>query len=304
LASVQASFSGDPTHAPVTAASIAAAHRDGVRMLRLFVPPPGARRVTYEPDFYRPLAERVLGRNVWGLGPALSDKFARFAYWRVPASVAAVARFERAHRPAGAALTGGSYYASTETKTPRHGASNITFSPIQSLVNNRHMQVWLLRLASHQTAIRVAVSNTPWSPRSFRAAFRNQQIVPIATREVPVAGKSFTGVEFIDVNPRIAPLKRVVCGGTLGGRRLAAEQRAFVTTPPPGWAAGLARAEGITKVEAVTCTWQIPADAAGERLRLGSGHGESARVSAYTARTPEMTAAGMSSAVYSWVVRP
>ena len=270
-------------------------------MLRLFVPPPGARRVTYESAFYRPQAERVLGRNVWGLGPALSDKFARFAYWRVPASVAAVASFERAHRPGG---PGDSYYGSTKTKTPRHGASDITFAPIGSLVINRHMQIWILRLASHQTAIRVAVSNTPWSPRSFRAALKNLQIVPIATREAPVAGESFTGMEVIDVNPRIAPLKRVVCGGTLGGRRLAADQRAFATTPPPGWAAGLAHAEGITKVEAVTCTWEIPADAAGERLRLGSGHGESARVAAYTARTREMTAGGVSSAVNSWVVRP
>lgn len=303
LASVQASFSGDPTHPPVTAASIAAAHRDGVRMLRLFVPPPGARRVTYEPAFYRPQAERVLGRNVWGLGPGLSDKFARFAYWRVPASVAAVASFERAHRPGGS-LTGGRYYGSTKTKTPRHGASDITFAPIGSLVINRHMQVWILRLASHQTAIRVAVSNTPWSPRSFRATLKNLQIVPIATREAPVAGESFTGVEVIDVNPRIAPLKRVVCGGTLGGRPLAADQRAFATTPPPGFAAGLAHAEAITKVEAVTCTWQIPADAAGERLRLGSGYGEGARVAAYTARTPEMNAGGVSSPEYSWVVRP
>jgi hypothetical protein len=166
------------------------------------------------------------------------------------------------------------------------------------------MQVWILRLASHQTAIRVAVSNTPWSPRSFRAALQNLQIVPIATHEAPVAGERFTGVEIIDVNPRIAPLKRVVCGGTLDGRRQAADQRAFATTPPRGWAAGLASAEAITKVEAVTCTWQIPADAAGERLRLGSGHGESARVAAYTARTPEMPAGGVSSAVYSWVVRP
>ena len=301
LASVQASFRGDPTQPPVTAASIAAAHRDGVRMLRLFVPPPGARRVTYEPAFYRPQAERVLGRNVWGLGPALSDKFARFAYWRVPASVAAVASFERAHRPGG---SGDSYYGSTKTKTPRHGASDITFAPVQNLVINRHMQIWILRLASHQTAIRVAVSNTPWSPRSFRAALKNLQIVPIRARGAPVAGESFTGVEFIDVNPRIAPLKRVVCGGTLGGRRLAADQRAFATTPPPGFAAGLAHAEAITKVEAVTCTWQIPANAAGERLRLGSGYGDSARVAAYTARTPTMTAEGVSSAEYSWLVRP
>jgi hypothetical protein len=303
LASVQASFSGDPTHAPVTAASIAAAHRDGVRMLRLFVPPPGARRVAYEPAFYRPQAERVLGRNRWGLGPALSDRFARFAYWRVPASVAAVARFERTHHP-GYSLTDPGYYGSTKTKTPRHGASNITFAPIGSLVFDRHMQVWILRLASHQTAIRVAVSNSPWSPRSFRAALKSLQIVPIGTREAPVAGKSFTGVKIIDVNPRIAPLKRVVCGGTLGDRPLAADLRAFVTTPPPGWAAGLARAEAITKVEAVACTWQIPADAAGERLRLGSGHGDSARAAAYTARTPEMNAGGVSSPEYSWVVRP
>jgi hypothetical protein len=305
LASVQASFRGDPTQPPVTAASIAAAHRDGVRMLRLFVPPPGARRVTYEPAFSRPQAERVLGRNTWGLGPASSDKFARFAYWRVPASVATVARFERAHHPGGS-LTDPGYYASNETKTPRHGASNITFPPIQSLVLNRHMQIWILRLASHQTAIRVAVSNTPWSPRSFRAALRNLQIVPIGTREAPVAGKSFTGVRVIDVNPRLAPLKRVVCGGTLAGRPLAADQRAFATTPPPGYAAGLARAEAITKVEAVTCTWQIPADAAGERLRLGSGHGENARVAAYTARTrtPGLQAEGVSSPEYSWVVRP
>lgn len=306
LSNVQASFKDDPTQPPVTPVSIAAAHRDEARMLGLFVPPPGARRVAYEPAFYQPRVKQILGRSHWGTGPQKSDRFARFAYWRIRASVAQVARFERAHRPAGS-LTAGSYYASTETKTPRHGASDFTFSPIGSLVTTRLMQVWILRLASHQTAIRVAVSNSPWSPRSFRAALRADQVVPIVTREAPVAGQPFTGVTIIDVNPRIEPLKRVVCNATLGNHPLPAAQHAFTTSPPPGMAAGLARAEKIDKVEAVTCTWQIPANAAGDQLRLGkplSGNSPlGGRLQVYTSPTPSHSSGGLGLGLSRWVVR-
>jgi hypothetical protein len=78
----------------------------------------------------------------------------------------------------------------------------------------------------------------------------------------------------------------------------------FTTAPPPGRAGALARAEKVDKVEEVTCSWQIPADAAGDRLRPGSGHRDSARVAAYTARTSRMPAAAISSPEYSWVVHP
>ena len=270
-------------------------------MLRLFVPPPGARRIAYEPAFYQPQAKQILGRNTWGLGPALSDKFARFAYWRVPASVAAVASFERAHRPAGS-LTAGGYGGSTRTKTPRHGTSDITFAPIQRLVINRWMQVWILRLPSHQTAIRVAVSNGPWSPRSFRAALRAQQVFPIVTRQAPVAGRRFTGVEVIDVNPRIAPLQGVACNGVLENHPLPAVQHVSAIAPPAGWPADLARLERVSKVEAVTCTWQIPANAAGQQLRLGSPE-EGTGVVVYTGNTPTHRGGAISTSPH-WIVRP
>lgn len=300
LSKVQASFKGDPTQPPVTAAAVAAAHRDEARMLGLFVPPPGARRVAYEPAFDRPQVKQILARaGGWGTDPQKSGGFVRFAYWHVHASVARVARFERAHRPAGS-ITGGRYYGSTRTKTPRHGTSRFTFSPIGSLVTNRHMQVWILRLPSHQTAIGVAVSNSPW-PRGSWGPFRGNQVWPIITRQPPVAGQPFTGVTIIDVNPRIEPLKRVACNATLGNRPLAAAQHVFTTSPPPGMAAGLARAEKISKVEAVTCTWQIPASAAGDQLQLGTRNGS--RLAVYTSATPSHSSGGLGLALSRWVVR-
>jgi hypothetical protein len=78
----------------------------------------------------------------------------------------------------------------------------------------------------------------------------------------------------------------------------------FTTAPPPGRAGALARAEKVTKVEEVTCSWQIPAQAAGRRLRLGSGYGDNARVAAHTSRTSRMPGGTVSSPEYSWVVRP
>jgi hypothetical protein len=178
------------------------------------------------------------------------------------------------------------------------------------------MQVWILRLPSHQAAIGVAVSNSPWSHGSW-GAFRDFQALPLFNHQPSVAGQTFTGVEVIDVNPRIEPLKRVVCDATLGSHALPVVQHVF-TTAPRGiaasftgrrWAAGLARAEHITKVEAVTCTWQIPANAAGEQLRLGTGPRGSNPlkgygVQIYTSASPSRPAGGMGAAAPSWVVRP
>jgi hypothetical protein len=314
LSKVQASFKGDPTQPPVTAAAVAAAHRDEARMLGLFVPPPGARRVANEPAFYRPQIKQILARGGgWGTDPQKSGGFVRFAYWHVHASVARVARFERAHRPTGS-ITGGRYYGSTRTKTPRHATSRFTCSPIGSLVTNRHMQVWILRLPSHQTAIGVAVSNSPW-PRGSWGPFRGNQVWPIITRQPPVAGQPFTGVEVIDVNPRIEPLTHLVCNATLGSHALPVVQHVFTTAPPPRsaggfarWVAGLARSEKVNKVEAVTCTWQIPANAAGQHLQLGTGPRGSNPLEGYglraeTAPTPSHPSGGFASAP-SWVVRP
>jgi hypothetical protein len=130
------------------------------------------------------------------------------------------------------------------------------------------------------------------------------------TRQPPVAGQNFTGVEVIDVNPRIEPLKRVVCNATLGSHALPVVQHVFTTAPPRGVAAspagarlvaGLARAEKINKVEAITCIWQIPANAAGERLQLGSFAEPGLIV--YTGATRTRNASSISSAP-SWIVRP
>jgi hypothetical protein len=59
-------------------------------MLGLFVPPPGARQVAYEPGFYRPQVKQILERaGGWVTDPQKKPgRFTRFAYWHVPASVA------------------------------------------------------------------------------------------------------------------------------------------------------------------------------------------------------------------------
>ena len=68
-----------------------------------------------------------------------------------------------------------------------------------------------------------------------------------------------------------------------------------------GWPAALSRAEKISKVEAVTCTWQIPANAAGQQLRLGRPAEQPGLVARTTATASRP--ASITSMAPSWVVR-
>lgn len=292
-----ASFKGT-AKPPVTAAMVAAAQRDEVKMLRLFVPPPGAQRLAHEPAFLQRRQTKI-----FGLGPTSSAKFVRFGNWRVRSSVGAVASFERAHPPRGGKSLG--YGVSNGPHVPPNRSLVIIFPRIHGLVSARIMRVSILRLPSGWTAIRVAATNRAWIPYRFRdRAPPPPQIDFVPSRHAPSAGQTFTGVTVIDENPQISPLVRVSCGGLLGNHALPGSQHVFTTAPPPGRAGALARAEKVTEVEEVTCSWQIPAHAAGRRFRLGSGHGDSARVATYTSRTSKVPGGTVSSPEYYWVVKP
>ena len=292
-----ASFKG-PTKPPVTAAMVAAAHRDEAKMLRLFVPPPGAQRLAHEPAFLRRRQTEI-----FGTGPTSAAKFVRFGNWRVRSSVAAVLSFEKAHPPLGGTSLGSGVL--NGPNVPPNRSLTIIFPRIHGLVSSRIMRVSILGLPGGWTAIRAAATNHTWIPYRFRhRAPPPFQIDFVPSRHAPSAGQTFTGVTVIDENPQLSPLVRVSCGGRLGNHALAGSQHVFTTAPPPGRAGELARAEKVTQVKEVTCSWQIPADAAGERLRLGSGYRDGARVATYTARTPKMPAGSESSPEYSGVVRP
>ena len=155
------------------------------------------------------------------------------------------------------------------------------------------------------TAIRAVATNHPWHPYRFPHGIDTRpQTFFLAAHHQPVAGRTFTGVSVIDENPKSSPLVGVSCGGVLGHQLLPGRQHVFSTAPPPGRAGALARFEKVTEVEEVTCSWQIPAGSAGERLRVGNGSRFGARVAAVTARTPRTPGGSLSSPEFSWIVQP
>jgi hypothetical protein len=171
-----ASFKG-PTKPPVTAAMVAAAHRDEAKMLRLFVPPPGAQRLTHEPAFLQHWQTKI-----FGTGPTSSAKFVRFGNWRVLSSLAAVASFEQTHPPRGGTSDGYGVY--TAPNVPPNRALVITFPRIHGLVSSRIMRVSILRLPSGWTAIRAAATNRTWIPYRFR---HRAHVIHIPTTRPPIS---------------------------------------------------------------------------------------------------------------------
>jgi hypothetical protein len=105
----------------------AAARREATKLLREFVPPPGARS-TREPRGY--------GGIFTQSGPApLAEVFDAHRFWRVPESLDAVMRFVRAHRPHG--LTGwGSSYGQDPRNVSQAFASPGTGAPQPSRILN------------------------------------------------------------------------------------------------------------------------------------------------------------------------
>jgi hypothetical protein len=287
------------TRPPVTAAMRTAVHRDEARMLRLLALPPGAQRLAHEPVLFK-----RQGVEIFGEIPLRSTTFTQFGYWRVRSSVAVVMSFVRAHRPLGAQPING-YGWNSSPKVPTNRNLLIAFRPIHRLVSDRVMRVYIVRQAGGWTAIRAVATNHPWHPYRFPHGIDTRpQTFFLAAHHQPVAGRTFTGVTVIDENPKISPLVGVSCGGVLGHEPVPGRQHVFSTGPPPGRAGGLARFEKVTTVEEVTCSWQIPAGSAGERLRVGNGSRFGARVAALTARTPRMPGSRIASPEFSWMVQP
>lgn len=285
------------TRPPVTAAMLTAVHRDEGRMLRLFALPPGARRLAHQPALFK-----RRGVEIFGIIPLRSYAFTRFGYWRVRSSVAAVMSFVKAHPPLGAQPING-YGLNSSPKVPANRNLFIMFRPIHGLVSDRVMRVYIVSQPGGWTAIRAIATNHPWHPYRFPHGTDHQEIFFLPAGEQPIAGRAFTGMTVIDENPRADPLVGVSCGGVLGDQPLPGRQHVFSTAPPPGRAGALARSERVTKVEEVTCTWQIPAGSAGKRLQEGNATRQSAdkqrRVGARLA-----SKAAYQSAVYSWIVQP
>jgi hypothetical protein len=288
---------GSATAPPVTAAMLTAVRRDEVRMLRLFALPPGAQRLAHEPVLFR-----RRGVKIFGVIPLRSERFTQIGYWRVRSSVAAVMSFVKAHPPLGAEPING-YGLNSSPKVPANRHLLITFRPIRRLVSDRVMRVYIVSQPDGWTAIRAVATNHPWHPYRFPHGTDHQEIFFLPAGEQPIAGRAFTGITVIDEHPRSNALVGVSCGGVLGHQPLPGRQHVFSTAPPPGKAGALARSERVTKVEEVTCTWQIPAGSAGTRLQAGKAGrppaGNAGRVGARLASN-----AAYQSAVYSWIVKP
>lgn len=77
------------------------------------------------------------------------------------------------------------------------------------------------------------------------------------SHHLPVAGRLFTGLTIINRNQASVHItfSSVGCDAEVAGKRLPARQNLFYT-PPHRY------------IQAVVCTWRIPADAGGKRLRL------------------------------------
>jgi hypothetical protein len=290
---------GTATRPLVTRQMLAAVHRDEGRMLRLFALPPGAQRLAHEPVLFR-----RRGVEIFGEIPLRSHAFTRFGYWRVRSSVAAVLSFVKAHPPLGAQPIDG-YGLNSSPKVPANRNVLIMFRPIHRLVSDRVMRVYIVKQPHGWTAVRAVATNHPWHAYRFPHGIDTRpQAFFVAASRRPVAGHTFTGVTVVGENPKLTPLVGVSCGGVLGHRPLPGTQHVFSAAPPPGQAGALARAEKVTQVEEVTCSWQIPPGSAGERLRVGNGSRFGARVAVVTAGTPRVPGSRIASPEFSWIVQP
>lgn len=98
----------------------------------------------------------------------------------------------------------------------------------------------------------------PWYLATASAGPPAVELVDFAmSHHLPVAGRLFTGLTIINRNQASVPrtFSSVGCDAEVAGKRLPARQN-FFYTPPHRY------------IQAVACTWPIPADASGKRLRL------------------------------------
>jgi hypothetical protein len=71
----------------------------------------------------------------------------------------------------------------------------------------------------------------------------------------PVAGRPFTGVMVVNADPQATTIARVLCDAGIAKQRLRGREQRFFSSV-------------YNKVTAIACTWRIPANAGGKRLRL------------------------------------
>jgi hypothetical protein len=77
----------------------------------------------------------------------------------------------------------------------------------------------------------------------------------IASHQRPMAGQLFIGVVVVNRDPTRAAIRRVRCDAQVGNRRLRGRQRQYFAPP-------------YKDAADVACSWRIPANARGEKLRL------------------------------------
>lgn len=77
----------------------------------------------------------------------------------------------------------------------------------------------------------------------------------IATHNRPVAGRPFIGVVVVNRDPARTAIQRVRCDAQVGNQRLRSRQRKYF-------------APTYRDAADIACSWRIPADARGEKLRL------------------------------------
>ena len=112
-------------------------------------------------------------------------------------------------------------------------------------------------LAGMLTLVAVALG-VPWYLATASAGPPPPLLVDFTmSHHLPVAGRLFSGLTIINRNQASVPttLSSIGCDAEAGGNRLPARQN-FFYTPPHRY------------IQAVVCTWRIPANAAGKRLRL------------------------------------
>jgi hypothetical protein len=107
----------------------------------------------------------------------------------------------------------------------------------------------------------------------------------------PVAGTTFAGLAVILVDPSTSRINRTLCDAEVGTTILHAHRQTFFEAGRP------------TRVIEVVCSWRLPRQAAGHRLRLtdnGDGPRASVRVDS-AAFSGGMV--DFASPAFSWIVR-
>jgi hypothetical protein len=152
----------NPSALPLRTDLPAAVRMDQARMLALFTPPPGARRLAHGQAVFADTG-RIFGH----IEPGRRSS-SRFEYWRVRSSVKTVVFFEVAHPPSGSVCATQSeaclfgFVPNRLLNAPADGFLEWPFPPIEAFIGGRLLRVSVLGLSNRWTAIRVRAVNRPW----------------------------------------------------------------------------------------------------------------------------------------------